>query len=73
MAEIDPMYIGKEKTKKEIFKELCETDRTYPCKTCTRVKVPAECGSTACPQWQSWASRKFEGFHKIWERYHGRK
>ena len=25
-----------------------------PCKTCTRVKNPAECGNKACNYWRAW-------------------
>lgn len=67
MSEIDPMYTGEEKTKREIFQELCDTDRTYPCKNCTDARTPAECAKMACPQWKQWVRFKWEEFQKMFD------
>lgn len=41
----------------------------WPCKTCTRVKDPENCGNKICQEWQRWFLDRWETMREYLWRY----
>lgn len=41
----------------------------YPCKTCTRVKDPEECGNKDCKDWLYWFLERWKGFNRFYKKH----